>query len=55
MALGSPATPVSMTEVELVMTASVVVMSTVSPFSSSSSTPNSSTNALRVPEPSSRE
>ena len=39
-----------MTAVELVMTASTVVMST-----SSCSTPVSSTNAPRVPEPSSRD
>ena len=51
MEAGSPATVVIMTEVELVTTAEEVVAS----FLLSSSTPNSSVNAPRVPEPSSRE
>ncbi len=52
---GSPATEVSMTEVELVITASLVVRSTGVPSEAFSSRPTSSTNALRVPLPSSRE
>ena len=44
-----------MTDVEFVMAADVVVMSTFSPLASFSSMPMSSTNAPRVPEPSSRE
>lgn len=55
MALGSPATDVIMTAVELVMAAAGVVMSTLSPLASFCSMPNSSTKAPRVPEPSSRE
>ena len=55
MALGSPATDVIMTAVELVMAAAGVVMSTLSPLASFCSMPNSSMNAPRVPEPSSRE
>ena len=43
-----------MTDVLLVTVASVVVLSTFSPFTSSS-TPKSSTNAPLVPDPSSRE
>ena len=50
----SPATVVSITSVLFVMLASCVVISTFSP-SFSSSIPNSSTNAPRVPDPSSRE
>ena len=54
MALGSPATVVIMTLVELVTMASTVMLSTFSPASFFSSTPVSSTKALRVPLPSSR-
>ena len=55
MPFSSPATDVIMTDVEFVMAADVVVMSTFSPLASFSSMPMSSTNAPRVPEPSSRE
>ena len=55
MPFGSPATEVIMTDVELVMAAAGVVISTFSPLASFSSTPMSSMNALRVPDPSSRE
>ena len=53
MALGSPATDVIMTAVELVMAAAGVVMSTLSPLAPFCSMPNNSTKAPRVPEPSS--
>ena len=55
MASGSLATEVIITEVEFVMAAASVVMSTLLPAASFSSSPNSSMNAPRVPEPSSRE
>ena len=55
MAYALPATVVIMTFVLLVVTASTVVLSISWPSAVSSSTPVSSMNALRVPEPSSRE
>ena len=55
MAFASPATDVIMTDVAFVMAAVGVVRSTLSPLVSFSSMPNSSMNAPRVPEPSSRE
>ena len=51
----SPATVVIITEVEFVIFASSVVMSTLLPSASFSSIPKSSTNAPLVPDPSSRE
>ena len=54
MAFLLPATEAIMTEVELVISALSVVRSTFFPLTFSS-IPNSSTNAPRVPDPSSRE
>ena len=55
MASASLATVVFITAVELVIAAEEVVLSTFLPLPSFSSIPNSSINAPRVPDPSSRE
>jgi hypothetical protein len=51
MLLGSPAIPVIITAVLLVISAALVILSRLFP----STTPKSSVKALRVPDPSSRE